>query len=195
MFILKVGNGAENCSSRALTQTSFSLQKNITGKTGLRYQINDSVGKLRLFFKDEHTILQKNDKYTLNHLQLFSNIPSLNQQYFIVILKNCLFFKFLLSVGPQLLYPSPYVTPPVLMPLHPPSAAGAAGAAGVSQAAAAAAAAAAVASGFYDYPAAYAATAQFAAANGFDASFPFGGAAAAAAAAGIPYFMNLNLMS
>lgn len=77
------------------------------------------------------------------------------------------------GVGPQLLYPSPYVTPPGLMPM--PSA----GAPNVSPAAAAAAAAAAVASGFYDYPGAYAT--QFA--NGFDTSFPFGGAAAAAAGA------------
>jgi len=52
-----------------------------------------------------------------------------------------------------------------------------AGAPNVSPAAAAAAAAAAVASGFYDYPSAYAT--QFA--NGFDTTFPFGGAAAAAA--------------
>lgn len=77
------------------------------------------------------------------------------------------------GVGPQLLYPSPYVTPPGLMPM--PSA----GAPNVSPAAAAAAAAAAVASGFYDYPSAYAT--QFA--NGFDTTFPFGGAAAAAAGA------------
>ena len=89
------------------------------------------------------------------------------------------FFLFL-SVGPQLLYPSPYVTPPGLMQLHPQSAAGG----GVNPAAAAAAAAAAVASGFYDYPTAAYAASQFAA-NGFDTSFPFGGAAAAAAAAGM----------
>lgn len=83
-------------------------------------------------------------------------------------------------VGPQLLYPSPYVTPPGLMQLHPQSAGGG----GVNPAAAAAAAAAAVASGFYDYPTAAYAASQFAA-NGFDTSFPFGGAAAAAAAAGM----------
>ena len=97
----------------------------------------------------------------------------------------------LFSVGPQLLYPSPYVTPPGLMQLHPQSAAGG----GVNPAAAAAAAAAAVASGFYDYPTAAYAASQFAA-NGFDTSFPFGGAAAAAAAAGtfrIFYFIPLNL--
>jgi len=77
------------------------------------------------------------------------------------------------GVGPQLLYPSPYVTPPGLMPMA------SAGGPNVSPAAAAAAAAAAVASGFYDYPAAYAT--QFA--NGFDTSFPFGASAAAAGAA------------
>lgn len=86
------------------------------------------------------------------------------------------------SVGPQLLYPSPYVTPPGLMPM--PSA----GAPNVSPAAAAAAAAAAVASGFYDYPGAYAT--QFA--NGFDTSFPFGGAAAAAAGT-VFIFIEMNI--
>ena len=88
------------------------------------------------------------------------------------------------SVGPQLLYPSPYVTPPGLMQM--PSA----GAPNVSPAAAAAAAAAAVASGFYDYPSAYAT--QFA--NGFDTTFPFGGAAAAAGNIFdfIKYLIDLN---
>ncbi|KAI9560381.1 putative R-binding protein 24-B-like [Daphnia sinensis] len=87
------------------------------------------------------------------------------------------------GVGPQLLYPSPYaVTPPGLMQLHPQSH-HQGGAGGLNSAAASAAVAAAVASGFYDYPTAAYAASQFA--NGaFEATFPFGSAAAAAAAAG-----------
>ena len=88
------------------------------------------------------------------------------------------------SVGPQLLYPSPYVTPPGLMPMA------SAGGPNVSPAAAAAAAAAAVASGFYDYPAAYAT--QFA--NGFDTSFPFG-ASAAAAGISLIFFFHFHFYS
>jgi hypothetical protein len=95
------------------------------------------------------------------------------------------FILSLCSVGPQLLYPSPYaVTPPGLMQLHPQSHHHQAGGGGLNSAAASAAVAAAVASGFYDYPTAAYAASQFAANGGFDTSFPFGGAAAAAAAAG-----------
>ena len=94
------------------------------------------------------------------------------------------------SVGPQLLYPSPYaVTPPGLMQLHPQSH-HQAGAGGLNSAAASAAVAAAVASGFYDYPTAAYAASQFAANGGFDTTFPFGGAAAAAAAAGKFFFFS-----
>lgn len=99
------------------------------------------------------------------------------------------------SVGPQLLYPSPYaVTPPGLMQLHPQSH-HQGGAGGLNSAAASAAVAAAVASGFYDYPTAAYAASQFAANGGFDTTFPFGGAAAAAAAAGKFFFHLVSIMS
>jgi hypothetical protein len=105
--------------------------------------------------------------------------------------KICL--SFYNSVGPQLLYPSPYaVTPPGLMQLHPQSH-HQGGAGGLNSAAASAAVAAAVASGFYDYPTAAYAASQFAANGGFDTTFPFGGAAAAAAAAGKLFCLSFFL--